>query len=382
MPQADMHIHVSVPDFSTLSDPEKSLVNFFLKDSRMYFEGSFTGTTLDALYGSVRTRDKFIVEMVGDLDAFISQDAVELYIPYTDDTQSSQATYPVRVTPVSSLPEFSITLLEKESRLRFYWVKNADEYPDEYRQANVYHSNSSTVESINPIENIRVILTPKVGSSTSSNPDVTINSITPSTPRLSLSITSETGFDCDYQLRSSSLFLDDGNGNLRYNIFYKVGFVPFAKQYAKFGEGTPTNTPSTVEGLKTLLSSSNLYFCTDSGYMVGSDLYLSLLGVNFSCGEQWDNDSDFWDSKVPLSFIIPVMSNDKFIGLMYARMFNQDGDEIDPSDVSEYDLKLYYKSSEDDPNPQLISSSGIATQPILFTDQNMSGGWVQSPSND
>ena len=381
MPQADMHIHVSCPDWSTLSDPVKSLINFYLKDSRMYFKGSFTGSTLDALYGCIRPTYKTIVEMVGDSDAFGSQDAVELYIPYTVDTASSSATYPLPTD--NYVPEFPLTLIEKETRLRLYWLKNAGEYPDEYKQANVYHSDSSTTAAVEPVENVRVILTPKIGTATSSNPDATIQAITASSQNLSRGITSEHGFDCDYQLRTSSLFIDDGNGNIAQNIFYKVGIVPFSKQYGKFGTGSPVNTPSTVEGLTTTLLSERLYFRTDTTYMVGSDIYLALLGVDFAVGEQWSNDYEFWDSQIPLSFIVPIKNgNDKFVGLLYARMFKQNGDEVTSDDVSGYSIKLYYKSSEDDPNPQEVSSSGVATQPVIFTNQSMSGGWVQSPTND
>lgn len=386
MPQADMHIHVSCPDWSTLSDPEKSLVNFFLKDSKMYFEGAFTGSTLDALYGCIRTTYRTLIETYGDSDYFADPSSIELYIPYTVDTSASPATYPV--VAESCIPEFPLTLVEKESRLRLYWVENNNSLGKV--AANVYHSNSSTVESILPIENIRVVLTPKIGTSTSSNPDVSISAITSVSPLLSRGITSESGFDSDYQLRTSSLYLDDGNGNVTENVFYRIGIVPFTKQYNKSGEGASSNTPSTVESIKTFLLNKSLNISTGNSYVANSGYQFYIGNVDFTCGSLEDNNppSSYCGGKVPLSFIVPIMTDDyeyvptgKFIGLVYARLCKQNGDEINPADVLGYNLKLYYKSSEDDPNPEEIEYSfGKESQEMTITDQSLSGGWIQSPA--
>ncbi len=373
MPQSNMVLHVDFPDWDNYSDPIKSLINFMMKDSAVFYQGDYTGSTLNSFSGNVRTKYRSVMQCENDSDYLSLSESIELNIAYSD-----AVTYPADIT--GGLVECDTSLVTKSTTMKLLYLSASQEEASEFSDA------------VDPIDSINVTLTPKVGASANTDPTAKLHAMTDSAHLVTAPIRTDLqDFVSEYQLRTSSLFLDDGNGNIAEDIFWKIGIVPFNKKYPKSGSGSAVNTPSTVQGIKTALldSGSGVFTVGTGGSYVASDGYsFTLQNLEFKYGSLADM-TDGLDSsgcKVPLSFIIPVVTysdSSYIIGLVYARMFKSDGSPVTESEVTGYNLQLYYKTSEDDQNPQHISYSGdIERQNMSLTDQNMDGGYIQSPSMD
>ena len=370
MPQSNMVLHVDFPDWDTYSDPIKSLINFMMKDSAVFYQGDYTDSTLNSFSGNVRTKYRSVMQCVGDPDFMSLSESIELNIAYSD-----SVTYPATAT--HCLIDCDTSLVTKQSTLKLLYFSNSQD------EASAFSG------GVDPIDSINVTLTPKVGASANTDPTAKLHAMTDSAPLVTSSIRTDLqDFVSEYQLRTSSLYLDDGNGNIGEDIFYKFGIVPFNKKYPSSGSGSAVNTQSTVNSIKTfLLDNGSGVFVVDTGGSYVSDygysFYLNSLQFKYGSLEDMTDGLDSSGCIVPLSFIIPVIDSNYIVGLVYARMFKSDGTLVTQTEVSGYNLKLYYKTSEDDPNPQLIyESETLNRQNMSITDQNMDGGYIQSPSMD
>lgn len=373
MPQSNMILHVDFPNWDTYSDPIKSLINFMMKDSAVFYQGDYTGSTLNSFSGNVRTKYRTVMQCMNDSDYLSLSESIELNIAYSD-----AVTYPSDAT--GCLVDCNTSLVTKQTTLKLLDIEASQNRASEF------------TGGIDPIDSINVTLTPKVGASANTDPTAKLHAMTDSAPLVTAPIRTDLqDFVSEYQLRTSSLYLDDGNGNIDEDIFWKIGIVPFNKKYPKSWSGSAVNTTSTVQGIKTALldSGSGVLSVNTGGSYVANDGYsFNLQDVEFVNGSLADMSGNPGSAGciVPLSCIIPVVTysdSNYIIGLAYMRMFKSDGSPVTESEVTGYNLQLYYKTSEDDPNPQIIEYSyGIERQNMSLTDQNMDGGYIQSPSMD
>lgn len=376
MSQGSMVVHVDFPDWENYSDPIKSLINFFMKDAAVYFQGKYTGTTLNSFSGNIRTRYRSVMQFVGDSSSFSQSNSIELNIPYID-----SITYPVDAP--NCLPYCITNIVTKQSTLKLVRLND---------QSTTYEA-SLFEGGIDPIDSINVTLTPKINGYVIVASGARIHDMSDASPIISASINTNTqDFYSDYQLRTSSLYLDNGNGDIGEDIFYKIGIVPFNKKYPKSGSGSPVSTASTIESIKTALLNNGagvMSINTGSEYVASGGYLFSILNSEFKYGtfDEMKGNVNNTGGKVPLSFILPIVptgaDSNYIVGLIYARMFKSDGSLVTEDDIEGYSLKLYYKTSEDDPSPQEIEyQSGRRTQDMSLTDQDMEGGYVQSPDNN
>ena len=376
MPQSNMVLHVDFPDWNSYSDPVKSLINFFMKDAAIYFQGDYTGSTLNSFSGNIRTKYRDIVSLYGDTDYFMDRTGVELNIAYTD-TQP----YPVEAT--GCLPNCTTTLTAKSSKLKLCLIDKTRGEDYDFFTASVFSG-----DGIEPIDTINVTLTPKIGDATNTDASATIHNMTSVSPLVTVPIkTANQDFTSEYQLRTSSLYLDDGNGNIAEDIFWKIGIVPFSKKYPKGFSGNPVDTPSTVASIKNILmgNEDGVLEIHSFGYgsTIGNDYTFQMQYMDFRhdiLGNLNSLEGDLFGGDVPISFIVPIVpygeDSQYIIGLAYARMFKSDGSLVTPEEVTGYNLKLYYKTSENDQNPQELEGYPY-WYPLSITDQSMTGGYLQ-----
>ena len=358
MPQANMIVHVDFPNWENLTDPVKSLINFFMKDASLMFRGEYDGSSLDYMSANVRSKERLVVDYNNDTDYFSLKECMELNIAYN-------STQPYPVEAVDSLPDVHSTLVAQNSLLKF--VKYD-------KETNIVAKIFAA--GIEPIDSIVAELTPKIGETTNTDPSFTPDGISSGIVKANISTTNLT-FYSDYQLRTSSFYIDDGNGNIDLDAFYKIGIVPLNKKYPCDYTSSAVNESQTVEGLKTALKSENFIISTTDGYVSSFAYHVADLGFNCCTVEEYNDYSSSFPGKVFLSAIFPLVVNGYIIGILYARMYNQDGEPVTVEDLEGYTPKFYIRPSE---SGEPVEVAYGYQEDLIITDQDLDGGYIQSPA--
>ena len=363
MPQANMVVHVDFPNWDNFTDPVKSLINFVMKDASLMFRGEYDGSSLDYMSGNVRSRDKLIVEY-GDNGSFDLREGMELNIAYN-------STQPYPVEAVDSLPDVHSTLVAQNSYLKFI------KYEQDYNGGDPIIVAKSYASGIEPIDTVAATLTPKIGETVNTDPSFTPDGLSSGIVKANISTTNLT-FYSDYQLRTSSFYIDDGNGSIDLDAFYKIGIVPLNKKYPCDYTSSAVNESQTVEGLKTALKANVFKVCNGGEYISSGSFSFYTSGLSFlSCSMEDYNDYDgqHFSGKLFLSAIIPMLSGEYIVGLLYVRLYNQDGTPITEEDFEEATPKFYIRPSEQG-EPVELSSGDY--EDLTITDQSLDGGYIQS----
>ncbi len=365
MPQANMVVHVDFPNWDNLTDPVKSLINFFMKDASLMFRGEYDGSSLDYMTGNVRSRDKLIVEY-GDHGSFDLREGMELNIAYN-------STQPYPVEAIDGLSDVHSTLISQSSLLKY--VKCIESKDSEDQEI---FTSTAFAAGIEPIDSIVADLTPKIGETVNTDPSFTPDGLSSGIVKANISTTNLT-FYSDYQLRTSSFYIDDGNGSIDLDAFYKIGIVPLNKKYPCDYTSSAVNESQTVEGLKTALKANVFKVCNGGEYISSGSFSFYTSGLSFlSCSMEDYNDYDgqHFSGKLFLSAIIPMLSGEYIVGLLYVRLYNQDGTPITEEDFEGATPKFYIRPSEQG-EPVELSSGDY--EDLTITDQNLDGGYIQSP---
>ena len=348
MPRVKSITYIDFTTWDSLDDPVKSLINFYMKNASCFFRGNVIDNILLSMSGNIRDNQHSIISVENDLSDFATPTSLEMDIVYSDDS-----TFPSTVH--NWLPDCTTNIVMKNSAVKLCKMT------------------SSTVETfsggVEPVDSLAVTLTPKIGDTVITNTEYIPNNIKYGIVKSAID-TSIQEYESDYQLRTSSFYIDDEDGNIGQDVFYKIGICPLDNKYPYSNfSGTPT-TGLTLDTIKALLEDDNLSLRLDNTYIQG--YYYRLLNGNMAI----ENSSTFGNGGYGFakSFIIPIIDEDKYIvGLAYAELYKQNGD-LFTADVTNTDIIIYCRPDENE-DPELVRLSENGLQ-LTLTDQHLDSGFI------
>ena len=342
MPKTNLKFYVDFPNWDDLTDPQKSVINFFMKDASMVFRGDYQDGVFQYQSGNIRNKYYSIYDDRNTFDNY--ECSLELNIGYTDlDVSSISGT-----NTVDGFPDWDDSVVvTRNSLFSLMWIYESSSYIEDF--------------GFLPLS---VTITPKAG-------DIVIN-----TPRLrpknidtnynhivTIPIeTAYTDFEYGFQLRSSSFYIDDGRGNIDADVFYKIGICPVGK----YNFDTSEEEELTLEECIDLIKNDNL------SIKVADFLYYSLTNNFTAVGNS--------DYKFTPLFIFPVfyeIENAGYECLLYLELYNQDG-TLFTQDLHGVNLQFYCRPAEDE-EPVQISLSSSRGLKLIITDQSLDRGFVLTP---
>ncbi len=331
MPDTNLKIYVDFTTWDTLTDPQKSLINFFMKDAAMVFRGNYQDGVFQYMSGNVR--NKYYSLLTTDLS--LPKESVELNISYFESGS----------LVVEGFPDGTSTIIPLQSTLELLHIR-------------IGFCFSNTSFFFGGSVTFPVTLPPKSGETVINRPKLRPEYINTNYNHI-VTIPIETeGLDFlyDFQIRTSSFYIDDGNGNIDSDVFYKIGICP--------KEG------SSIEDVVELLKENKLYI------KVGEFLHYKLLDLYLAVGKKYTSSSNY---KFVPRLVFPLMSNENNnvipYGVAYIELYNQDGTLFD-QDISDTNLQFYLRPSENEEPVPVSPSSGIE---LLITDQSLDQGFILTP---
>ena len=203
MSKTNLKIYAKFPTWDGLSEPVKSLINFFMKNASVVFRGEYRDSSFQYMSGNVRNK------------CYSSFDETEEYWNYS--LELNIAYFPFdpseEYNVVDGFPDGSSTVAPLTSSLELLELTEDGTYTE-----------TDLLSGGIPIP---VILTPKSGDTVINNPRLKPKDIKTNYHHI-VEIPIETDgldFMYDFQLRSSSFYIDDGEGGIGHPAFlaYRKG---------------------------------------------------------------------------------------------------------------------------------------------------------------
>ena len=333
MSDSSIKIYAEFPTWEELSHPIRSLINFFMKNASMVFRGDYQGTSFNYMSGNVRNK----YYSTFDKTAEHWNSSLELNIPYFEFNPVEE--YPV----IDGFPDGNSTISPLTSSLELFELSE---------------NGTSTETDLLSTNSIPVVLTPKSGDVIVSNPSLKPKNIKTNYNHIvQIPIDTEgLEFVSDFQIRTSSFYIDDGEGNIESDVFYKIGVCPFSD--------------NSLDGLVNVLKDNLL------SMKIGDFLFYNLLDGYTAVGKEYAEDSTYKFSN-NIIFPLSVYNEDRdtysYIGLAYIELYNQDGTLFN-QDISDKNIVIYCRPSENE-EPELVTLSGNGLQ-LTITDQNLESGFI------
>ena len=353
MLQSKMIIYADFPEWDSYSDPVKSLINFFMKESSCFFKGSYSGNVLQSMSGNVRFNLHPIMQIDDDPSEFSLKESVELDIAYTNQNIPSTAS--------DFLPDCNTTLEVKNTFLKVCKIdtENVETYTG----------------GIAPLDSIPVILTPKVDDVVHTNPTARPKNLNTNPDNIvEVPIyTENVDFNATYQLRSSSFYIKDASTGLGADVYYKIGICPLDKKYPyKNFSDTPVTPGVSLADIKSLIQNDELYLNIDDTYIEG--LFYKLLQCTLATEKDSFNSGKYGFVS---SIIVPIVNDsNQIIGVGYIKLFNQDGTEYN-TDIKDKTIKIYCRPDEEE-DPEFVKMGDQYGLHLTITDQMLDGGYIQT----
>ena len=332
MPDINLKFYVDFTTWDTLTDPQKSLINFFMKDAAMVFRGDYQDGVFQYMSGNVRNKYYSLLMM----DLSLPKESVELNISYSESGS---------LVPVDGIPDGTSTIIPLQSTLELLHIRIDSCFPN-----TSFFLGDSVI--------FPVILTPKSGETVINRPRLRPENINTSYNHI-VTIPVETegmDFQYDFQIRTSSFYIDDGNGNIDSDVFYKIGICP--------KEG------SSIEDVIELLKENKLYIKVDEF------LHYKLLDLYLAVGKEYTPSSNY---KFVPRLVFPLMSNENNnvipYGIVYIELYNQDGTPFN-QDISDTSIQFYLRPSENEEPVPVSPSRGLK---LIITDQSINQGFILTP---
>lgn len=332
MPDTNLKIYVDFTTWDTLTDPQKSLINFFMKDAVMVFRGDYQEGVFQYMSGNVR--NKYYSLFMADLS--LPKESIELNISYSESGS---------LVPVDGFPDGISTIIPLQNTLELLCIRTDSCFP-------------ITPFFLGDSVTFPVTLTPKSGETVINRPRLRPENINTNYNHI-VTIPIETegvDFQYDFQIRTSSFYIDDGSGNIDSDVFYKIGICP--------KEG------SSIEDVIELLKENKLYI------KAGEFLHYKLLDFYLAVGKEYTPSSNY---KFVPRLVFPLASIENNIGIPYGiayiELYNQDGTPFN-QDISDTNIQFYLRPSENEEPVPVSPSSGIE---LLITDQSLDQGFILTP---
>ena len=363
MSQAKIIVYVKFPDWDSFTEPVKSLINFYMKNASLIFEGNYSSEgVFHYMSGNFVFNQYYLMDVYGE-DPYWT---IMLDIPYLGEDEN-----PEDIDETNMYLPLSHTTLEQRQTclklcsLRYGYV--------------IYNE-----EGVSPLDNISVILTPKIGEEVITRPTFRPKSLDEhASPNAQYHTTGipiqveDLDFNYNFQLRSSSFYIEDGEGEIEADVFYKIGICPVNGKYDYWLESSPELPGLSLSEIVNLLKEDNLQINS----LVLDDvteLYYKLLQGR--CVYSWDyiNFNNPYFYGFTKSLIIPIINEDnQLIGIAYAELYNQDGTLFE-GDVTDKTILLYARPSEQG-TPVLAPLGSRGGLPLLITDQSLDSGFILTP---
>ena len=349
-----MVVHADFPDWNNYTPPVRSLINFFIKESACFFKGKLSDNHIQSISGNIRTKLHSIMEIDNDLSVFSIPESVELDIPYTDQSLSHIAE--------DFLPDCTSTLVSKQSTLKLCKI------------------DSSNVETytggIDPIDSIPVNLYSTIDDEENDNPLYRPCHLASSPSNIvEVPIRSDiSDFYSDYQLRTSSFYIEDSTFTISADVYYKIGICPLDKKYPyKNFSSTPVTPGMTLDEIKSLLLQNEEVLVNGASTYVNG-LYYKLLKCTIATERDSFNSGNYG---IVSSLIIPIVnSSNQIVGLGYIKLFNQDGTEF-TGNIRDKNITVLCRPNENG-TPEEIRFGDSYGLHLSITDQKLDGGYIQS----
>lgn len=340
MPSTNLKIYADFPDWDYFPEYLKSLINFFMKHAEMVFRGEYIDGGFQYMSGNIRNKYYSEVSRDGSFTDYVS---FELDIPC--------ATFWEGEVIVEGFIECYSTITPSSSWLDFWFL--------DYNTSSCYYQTDYILGISAEIE---VNLTPKSGDVVIENPTLKPENLKTNYKhivQIPIETTNVQGFYYDFQLRTSSFYIDDGEGGIDADVFYKIGICPNLENIS-FG------------GLLDLLKENKLTMKS------GDFLYYKLLDCCLSVGKEYTENSNY---KFTPNFVFPLFVEDDgdmiSQGAVYIELYNQDGTPF-TQNLSNKTINIYLRPSENE-TPVLVptaTSRGIGLQ---ITDQSLNQGFILTP---
>ncbi len=341
MPDINLKFYVDFTTWDTLTDPQKSLINFFMKDAAMVFRGDYQDGVFQYMSGNVRNKYYSKYDNVETFNSF--NGSLELNIGYTDSES-------IRTEAVDGFPDWNSTVVTRGSLFGLAII----------RVDSVINGSCGFL----PLE---VTITPKAGDTVISNTKLRPKDINTNYNHIvTIPIdTSHQDFDVDYQIRSSSFYIDDGEDNIDADVFYKIGICPLIESV----NGVPVDPD--LDDFVDVIKEANLTMKD------GSFFYYSMLENYLAVGKEYTQNSNY---KFTPRFILPLAYEDsdtgnRYIGLVYFDLYNQDGTLFN-QDISDTSIQFYLRPSENEEPVPVSPSRGLK---LIITDQSINQGFILTP---
>lgn len=349
MSSTNLKIYVNFPTWDSISESMKPLINFFMKHAAMVFHGDYQDETFQYMSGNIRNKYYSKFDIVETFDQWCCSFEFDIaYFDYLVDPEDP-ADYP---KAVCGFPDGETTVIQKSSYFDLIYIDDSS-YSEPYTYFGYidyffYYS-------------IPVTLTPKVG-------DVIINNSTLKPKYINtnynhiVQIPIETvglNFQYDFQIRTSSFYIDDGEGGIDADVFYKIGICPI-EEYVSFND------------LVSLLKENKLIIKS------GDFLYYHLLDSYTAVGKEYSENSNY---KFTPNFIFPLKYLEEgedyttSYGYAYIELYNQDG-TLFTQDLSNKTVNFYLRPSENAAPVPITISVGLS---LNITDQSLDQGFVLTP---
>ena len=341
MPKTNLKFYVDFPTWNTLSEPQKSVINFFMKDAAMVFRGDYQSGSFQYQSGNVRNQYYSKVDYVETFNNL--NGSIELNIGYTNSVS-------IDTDAVDGFPDWHSTVVSRESLFGISTI-----------------TSNSVVDGSCGFLPLSVTITPKSGDTIINNTRLRPRDLNTSYNHIvTIPIeTSHQDFDSDFQLRSSSFYIDDGEGNIEADVFYKIGICPLIEIVDN------TQIDPVLEDFVDIIKEATL------NMKQGTFFYYSMLDNYIAVGKEYTQNSNY---KFTPRFILPLVYEDTDTGnsyncLVYFELYNQDGTPF-TQDISGVDIQFYCRPSEEGQPIQVQLSNGL---PLLVTDESLDSGFILTP---
>ena len=290
-----MHLNLIFPDWESYDRPIRSLINFFMKDAKAYFQANIHNNEISSY--SCNIRSKYANFDYGDLRA--------LNISYSSSEDETSS-----VASPHALPNIPCSLVQKNNTLKYRVTTRS--YSEAY--------------SLDPISNIRVTINPKIGNTINTNSNLEISDLSVSNPVIFQDINTIVG-DYDFQLKTSEFYVE--SNLLSDNVHYRVGIVPLNKKYHYYNYTDVNESMSIDEIVSYLIAHESVTLSRVIDY-IGYKMYgFTFCGYTYFENNEFEesclishDDSNHLDSLVVKSFISPIKIDSYIVGFAYFELYD------------------------------------------------------------
>lgn len=331
MPSDTMHVNVNFTNWSQLTDPEKSLINFFFKDAVVRFYGLYENDAFNSLYGNIQSPYRLYSLTSGQIG---ESGAEEASMHFLDMPLGYMLKWPVPIIG-NIMPEASCNLTSATNRLtmcRCDAVQSEEDYVYEYRYCEAVDIIGGWSDTANA--NITFFR----GANPNTDDTFRPSAISQSVPLATVNMVNPVGTDLRYDLQlKTDEFRIITTSDVTHTCYYKIGIVPL--------------NDNTLENITTYLTASARKFC------IGRQSIDPATGVAFNITDSYasgyEPDAYFQEatfnspnsiSSILHKTVFPLVnpSNlNQFYGLLYIELYNSSNDEplTATGNVSKFQVK-------------------------------------------